>query len=326
MSKPVLAVIVCYNPELESLSASIEGLLEANCDVLVVDNASLNQKDIIARIASLKDSSKVATNSLEISPQSSNLGLGAAHNIGIQRAKDAGHEYLLLLDQDSIFFAEAVDLLISAHQNKIGQGMKVSAVGASYAHGSQADSLYIRFGVLKFSRHGVADRDSDGCIETDFLISSGSLIAVSTLSELGDMDETLFIDHVDTEWFLRARSKGFKAFGVPAAKMRHGLGEQSHAINLLGRERNVPQHKPFRYYYIFRNSILLYRRRYISGLWKWNDLQRLLLIFFMFALFKAPRWQNMMMMFKGLGHGVLGKSGVLEQKPGPAPAPTGEDK
>ena len=322
MSKPVLAVIVCYNPELESLSASIEGLLESNCDVLVVDNASLNQKDIIARIAYLKASSKVATNSLEISPQSSNLGLGAAHNIGIQRAKDAGHKYLLLLDQDSILFAEAVDILISAHKSKTGQGLKVSAVGASYAHGSQADSLYIRFGVLKFSRHGVSD--SDGCIETDFLISSGSLIAVSTLSELGDMDETLFIDHVDTEWFLRARSKGFKAFGVPAAKMRHGLGEQSHAINLLGRERNVPQHKPFRYYYIFRNSILLYRRRYISGLWKWNDLQRLLLIFFMFAVFKAPRWQNMMMMFKGLGHGLIGKSGALEQEP--ETAPTSENK
>jgi rhamnosyltransferase len=143
------------------------------------------------------------------------------------------------------------------------------------------------------------------------------LIALSAIDDIGLMDEGLFIDHVDTEWFLRAKSKGYQAFGVCGAVMQHGLGEQTHQVSLLtargrGRQRNVPQHKPFRYYYIFRNSILLYKRNYASGLWKWNDSQRLLMIAVMFGVFKAPRWKNLKMMYKGLIDGAKGVSGPAE--------------
>lgn len=125
------------------------------------------------------------------------------------------------------------------------------------------------------------------------------------------MDASLFIDHVDTEWFLflRARSKAYKAFGVGEARMQHGFGESTHQVKLGGRQRNVPQHKPFRYYYIFRNSVALYKRSYAARLWKWNDIQRLGMIFIMFGLLKTPRWKNIRMMLLGIWHGLIGKMG-----------------
>lgn len=315
MSNRVLAVIVSYNPKLDSLAASIKPLLLAHCDVLVVDNASSNQSQIkqcceTISAARVKDDGE--NSQLELLALQRNVGLGAAHNKGINKARAGSFDYLLFLDQDTILSENCLATLLNAHQAKIESGQKVSAVGASYAHGTQKESVYIRFGALKFSRHGAGEQDSQGCVATDFLISSGSLISTQALDQIGSMDETLFIDHVDTEWFLRARAKGYQAFGVPAAKMEHGLGEVTHVVNLSGRQRNVPQHKPFRYYYIFRNSVLLYRRRYISALWKWNDLQRLFLIFIMFGIATAPRWQNISMMCKGISHGVLGRTGPLK--------------
>lgn len=304
MSARILAVVVCYNPEVSALERAVGAVIEQGCDVLLVDNASDNH----AQIASLAQAQAQAN----ILALQFNAGLGAAHNQGLDYAQKNDYRYVLLLDQDSIPLTGMVAALYDAMLAKSAQH-RVSAVGANYLNADTgSESFFVRFGWLKFQRSYCVSRDEHGCIPADFLISSGSLIDLENISQLGMMDESLFIDHVDTEWFLRARYRGFRAFGVCDAVMQHGLGESTHQINLAGRQRNVPQHRPFRYYYIFRNSILLYKRAYASGLWKWNDLQRLAMIGVMFGLFKSPRLANLKMMLKGTWHGLLGKTGRLD--------------
>ena len=61
------------------------------------------------------------------------------------------------------------------------------------------------------------------------------------------MEEALFIDQVDTEWCLRARSMGYRVFGACGAILEHRLGEAYYRI-WFGRWRQLPRHKPFRYY------------------------------------------------------------------------------
>ncbi len=254
--------------------------------------------------------------------------MGATHNIGLRFAKAQKFDYVLLLDQDSVPMTDMVVNLVQAHQKKSKLG-KVSATGVTYLNvDTGSESFFVRFGLLKFERLYGADRDSDNCIATDFLISSGSLLSLDNIDEIGEMDESLFIDHVDTEWFLRAKDKGYQSFGVCDAIMQHGLGETTHQFNLntnfisrlVGykskskRKRNVPQHKPFRYYYIFRNSVLLYKRGYCSNLWKWNDVQRLSIIAIMFGFFKAPRRENLSMMLRGLRDGLRNVSGPLKDQ------------
>jgi len=303
----ILAIVVCHNPKLTSLVGTLDALQgQVEC-IAVVDNASDNASALALKIQGLKRSD------ITLLTQTENYGLGAAHNVGIAYAKQLGYQYCLLLDQDSLPQAGMVQKLLHA-SNKKQQSALLSAVGVRYlnAH-TGSDSFFLRFGKLKFQRHYCAECDLDGCVEADFLISSGCLVSLDAIDAIGDMDESLFIDHVDTEWFLRAKAKGFRAYGVCDAVMKHGLGEQTHRLN-FGRPRNVPQHKPFRYYYMFRNSIALYRRGYASGWWKWNDLQRLCQITVMFGLVKAPRWQNLRMMCRGIIDGCRGVNGKMEQR------------
>jgi len=291
---------VTYNPAVGLLNKAIKALLNQGCEIAVVDNASTNIEEVSESLSQF--------DSTQLLCQQSNLGLGAAHNLGIEYARGLDANFVLIMDQDSLPLDGMLDELVAVHKAE-SKHAKLSAVGTTYLNSDNGSkSFFVRFGGLKFQRHYCDDRTQ--AIEADFLISSGSLISLAAIDEIGLMDETLFIDHVDTEWFLRARSKGFKAFGSCKALMQHGLGDNTHLVNIGGRQRNVPQHKPFRYYYIFRNSVLLYKRGYASALWKWNDMQRLAMIMIMFGALKAPRWKNLSMMFKGIFHGLIGKQGA----------------
>ena len=313
MNHRVLAIIVSYNPKPNALLQCLQTVSDQVSSVLIVDNASKNIDQITECVKTFKENSNF---DISIFGNSENIGLGAAHNIGIAKAKEKNCSHVLLLDQDSIPMPAMVANLLLAADKKSNQ--KISAFGVNYLNSDNgSESFFVQFGKLKFRRFTCKQQDKDGCVRADFLISSGSLISLEVFKSIGDMDETLFIDHVDTEWFLRAKENGYVAYGVCNAVMQHGLGEKTHRIspfgsNNYGRERNVPQHKPFRYYYIFRNSVALYRRSYASNWWKWNDFQRLILIAIMFGLFKAPRLQNTKMMIKELSDGLRGVSGKAD--------------
>lgn len=78
------------------------------------------------------------------------------------------------------------------------------------------------------------------------------------------MDESLFIDYVDTEWCLRAIAKGYKVYAATSAKMSHAIGDK--AIKVLA--WHVPVHSAFRRYYRLRNGLLLARMKHIPPLIK----------------------------------------------------------
>ena len=143
------------------------------------------------------------------------------------------------------------------------------------------------------------------------LISSGCLIPLSAIDTIGEMDEDLFIDHIDTDWFLRAKSLGWRSYGVCDALMEHALGEQTFRV-WWGRWRYLPLHQSFRYYYIYRNSLLLYQRKYPDRFWKQADIIRLVMMFLIFSLFGNQKLGNLRMILYGIKDGIAGKTGPLE--------------
>ena len=95
-------------------------------------------------------------------------------------------------------------------------------------------------------------------VETDYLITSGTLLHSDVLKKVGFFNEDFFIDYVDVEWGLRAAKRGFNCYGICKAALYHQLGEQR-VVAINSRRTPPAYHQPFRYYYITRNPFLLAR-------------------------------------------------------------------
>ena len=300
----VCAIVVTYRPDPTVLGHLIEAIAPQVGGLIVVDNGS--PPGVAAAIAHRPSVAKCEH--LELGD---NFGIAFAQNRGIDWARGNGFRYVLLLDQDSEPRADMVEMLLRAHDAATRLG-KVSAVGPKYVDRQRGfSSHFVRFGGLKFRRI-FCDASAD-LVETDFLISSGALISLATLDDVGGMDEGLFIDHVDTEWFLRARSMGYRSYGACAAEMLHSLGNDTIRIPLLN--RNVPVHSPLRHYYVFRNSLILMRRAYAPRAWRRNDVFRLVGAFCLFMLLAPDRLERLRMIVRGVGDGLRNRAGREDRIP-----------
>jgi rhamnosyltransferase len=299
----VCGIGVTYNPDIALLHALAQAALPQLDSLLVVDNGSNDASIAWLRTLAQQTSAMVVE-------AGRNLGIGAAQNLGICWAKARGFSHVLLLDQDSVPGANMVRCLREAMESLIATRIQPAAVGPRYRDlRTGFASYFVRFGWMGFSRIH-CEKTLIPVVQADFLISSGLLISLAVLDQIGAMDEQLFIGHVDTEWFLRARAKGLRPYGVCRAVMQHGLGEGAITIKKLGR---FPQYPPLRHYYVFRNSLLVYRRDYAPWKWILNDLLKLSVTFVLYALTVSPRWQHLAMMIRGIRDGLRGIAG-------PAPA------
>lgn len=303
VSAKVHAIVVTFNPERDVLLREFELMAPQVDKIWLVDNAS--SQSLAVWVSGLPWAGQ-----LELVQMSANLGLGAAQNAGIQRARAAGASQVLILDQDSEPMPDMVERLLIASDRLQSAGVRVAAVAPVYADSATGPaSGFVRLGWLDFKKQTALPGQE--VVEADFVISSGSLVPVSVLDDIGPMDESLFIDHVDTEWCLRAQSKGYRLFGVPGARMVHTLGDRRTRIWFL-RWRNVPYHSPFRYYYILRNSLLMQRRPYMPLKWRVAELIRCCRVVCFYGLFAPQRGACLRMMWRGIIDGLRGVSGPMK--------------
>lgn len=296
----VVAVVVTYHPD-RMISEELTALVGQVSRVLVVDNGS-GDKDF----GFLDDNEERPPT--ELIRLGMNRGVGAAHNVGIRRARELVASHVILMDQDSLPRPDMVENLLAAEQTLLGWGHKVGAVGPVY-HDPRLSKSWPFF---RISRFGVRALECSGepHVPCDLLISSGTLIRMSVLAEVGLMNEAYFLEHVDTDWSLRARLAGYSLYGVCDARMNHQLGDATVRIPLTG--RRVQVYPPYRHYYMFRNSLLLWRKPHAVLPWKLNEIKRLLSRLIFFPLFVAPRLERLRFMILGLWHGFLGRTGPLK--------------
>lgn len=274
---------------------------------MIVDNGSPESHASMLR--------RLTGASVHLIPLGRNFGIGVAHNRGIAWARKHDATHVLLLDQDSFPEPRMVAELVDAEQRLLERGHPVGAVGPVY-HDPRIGKSWPFF---RLSRFGVSyeacekfqwDKRRPFVVPCDFLISSGMLVRTAVLDRVGLMREEYFLEHVDTEWSLRARHCGFQLYGVCRAQMQHSLGDS--AIRLPLSSRRVQVYAPYRYYYLFRNAVLLAREEYAVLPWKLHEIRRLLIRMVLFSVVVPPRAKRFRMMLLGLWHGVLGKTGALE--------------
>lgn len=294
-AQDVCAVVVTYRPDTALLAAELDALQAQVAHVVVVDNATPDPelRELCARYPRVR-----------WLPLAENRGLAAALNAGIAHARAvAGVTQVLLMDQDSVPAPGMVAALQATLQRRSRQA-RVAAVGTRFhdpREGVDAPFVQVRFPVNRQLRcHG--DCDDVAC---DFLITSGSLIPLAVLDQVGDMDAGLFIDNVDLEWSFRAVAAGYALFGACAARMLHHHGVSRQRVP--GVPRGIIVHSPLRLFYMMRNRVLLYRRAYTPRRWIAQDVPRLVVKLALFTLLVAPRRKNLRCMLAGLRAGIRGR-------------------
>ncbi|WP_103063637.1 glycosyltransferase family 2 protein [Actinomyces qiguomingii] len=294
----VVAVVVTYEPDHE-LTGLLNDLAAQCRHVLVVDNGS--SPACLARITAA-----VTQAGAELIALGSNRGIGAAQNVGIARARELGASHVLLSDHDSLPAPGMVDRLLAGFDS----AGHVAAVGPLPEEDrAGADQLVY---VSRTWKPGRATREELNCdrLEVAFLIASGCLIRLEALEAIGGMDESLFIDHVDLEWGLRARNAGYRLLVVPAARLNHRLGDE--VVMLPGRSQPIHVHGPARNYFLTRNTITLIRR---SGLmpkrWRLRYVYWLIKYVGFNSLLRDRGPERRRMLLRGVRDGMRSRSGAL---------------
>ncbi|CAI0854903.1 MULTISPECIES: glycosyltransferase family 2 protein [Serratia] len=264
----IAAVIISYHPELGNLTTLIEELKRQQVPSVLVDNGSLEPSVV-------EELSRLAT----VVRLCENVGIAKAQNIGVEHARTVHDaELIVFFDQDSHIDENFITGLLQDYY-QVSATEQVAAIGPIFT-----DSRYgFHYPLIRVNKLGwrtkVLPQLQTAPFEVSMIISSGSLIPMAVLLDVGYMDESLFIDYVDTEWCLRAVAKGYKIYAATSAKMSHAIGDRAMKVLVW----HVPMHSAFRRYYRLRNGLFLARMKHIPPLMKirenvFNAIHQLLLI------------------------------------------------
>ena len=287
----IAGVLVSYEPEAQTLNATFASLLPQLDHLFLVDNGSSIDP---AGLLDLK-----GEETLTIIRFDENLGIAAAQNVGIAAAREMGADFVVLSDQDTVYPQGAISRLLDVFE----RWPKAAAVVPLFndVNKSSSDGFILENSYL-FSPTPV----SGGEHSLLQAIASGKVIRLSTLGDIGAMDEDLFIDWVDLEWCWRARHKGYQVIGSGDVEVNHSLGDTSRNIGY----REVNLRSPLRHYYITRNAFsLALRTPYLSIVLRCILFLRSLRYPLAFPILSPPRWRNFCAVTAGIADALLGRLG-----------------
>jgi rhamnosyltransferase len=148
-------------------------------------------------------------------------------------------------------------------------------------------------------------REFEGARPVAFVINSMSVWRAAALARLGDFDEILGIDHVDTEHCLRARALGLLVWVHGSHTFAHAIGARRR-YRLLGRELQTGGHGPSRRRLIGRNTVLLARRWvFREPAFAWLCLMRLLYESVGIVVAEDRRAAKLAALFAGIARGMF---------------------
>lgn len=235
----VLAVIVTYNPDINTLHNNLDALTPQVNHIIIYDNASDNKNDI-CDIVSKYDNLSIIYNS-------NNEGLPINYNRGLSYCIEKGYDWLLTMDQDTV-----VPKNLISNYKKVYDNNKVAIISPVLVdiNIQTEDDVKRNLPHEEFS-------------DIKYCISSASLNRVSILSELGGFDEKLFIDQVDFDYCRNVTNHGYTILRSNLSFISHQIGNGK-IINLFGKKEVAYNHSPIRKYYFFRNRVYFARKYHIT--------------------------------------------------------------
>lgn len=220
--KKILAIVVTYYPERDLLEKNISAYIEYVDKVLIWENTPEEYK-LQYRFVEHKK--------VEYCGDGIN-SISHALNHAWKYAKENGYDYLLTMDQDSLWADFSSFLNNTIYNTDVPRGI--------WGPDSSGSDEY------------------NGICNIDAIITSGMLIERELIDVIGGWNEYFTIDCVDDEFCLRAKKNGIQTYMFGGIKLLQRFGTP-HVARLLGYEVKLRNDSPKRLYSIYKNHIILMR-------------------------------------------------------------------
>jgi GT2 family glycosyltransferase len=246
MSASVASVTMSYN-SVHVLPRQMEALLRQTRplqEIIVVDNASTDGTvEMLAR----------QFPQVTVLPMSQNVGAGGALEAGVAyAAQKKRYDWVWTFDDDSVPNHDALQLLLEGVESLGNAGGDVGIVASLPIHretGTPYPPLLWRNGYVKPSTQML----QQPIWLADLVIVSGSMVRREVVERIGLPRADFFMDFIDFEYCLRARSHGYRIAVITRSQFAHEIGNPRR-VHLLGYAGLWPNQAPWREYYISRNT------------------------------------------------------------------------
>ena len=218
-----------------------------NLEVIVVDNASRNQKEETDTIAKRFPQVKVIKSE-------KNLGFAGGNNLGIQAAQG---KYLYFINNDTIFKDFNIQALIDRLESSPTIGVVCPKI--RFAWGSNPiqftgytplSSITVRNQAIGFGEEDQGQYDTPH--PTPYAHGAAMMIKREAIDKVGMMPECFFLYYEELDWSMMFTRAGYEIWYEPRCTIYH---KESQATG---------QNSPLRTYYIVRNRLLLVKRNWLG--------------------------------------------------------------
>lgn len=247
-AQPLVSIItINYNESgvtLELLE-SLRGLTYPSVEVIVVDNASPNDKP---------DRIKEAYPEVNLIKSPTNLGFAGGNNLGIEAANGG---FLFFINNDTEVPPGTLEPLVETLQQHPEIGIISPKIKfhwnpslIQYAGYTPMNPWTIRNSSIGYRQPDGPDYDAAG--PTESIHGAAMMVPRRIVEEIGHMPEGYFLYYEEHDWAAMIRRAGYEAYYQPAAYILHKESV------------STGKNSPLKTYYLTRNRVLYARRNFSS--------------------------------------------------------------
>ncbi|MCH5326042.1 MAG: glycosyltransferase family 2 protein [Duncaniella sp.] len=186
-------------------------------ELILIDNASTDDTIEAVRAMALPH------HQIDIIRNERNLGVAAARNIGLQRAKG---DFLLILDNDTEVTPHAIRGLIDYMNSNPDCGVSAPALRSPDGDLQMSAKPFPGLGIKvnHLIRRGVVSASEINAMQSPhplYVIGACQMIRRSALETVGLLDERIFYGPEDADFCMRVAASGFTIDYVPSLSIVH---------------------------------------------------------------------------------------------------------
>ena len=228
-------VVVLYNPDKEVLK-NINTYIDYVDVLYAIDNTP-----------NKNNSSMFKNDKIEYICNNENLGIAEALNIAAKKAINKRYQWLLTMDQDSMFNKNDMKIYYNHLQELVKEkrtfdNLPIESIGLFSPFHDTIQTKALRPSGISYPL---------------LVMTSGNIINLKAYKNIGGFKSWLFIDCVDFDYCLNLRINGYEIIQFNDVVLDHHIGNTKEK-HFFGKTFYVSNHNKLRKYYMARNRKYIY--------------------------------------------------------------------